>query len=186
MSRTFDFSTNASLPKTQKMCPNRSHIIIINATKTTLGTTDYAGVATLTRRLDDIVGFRVVQCHIGIRLSANDATTGPLYAILSGKLGSQISTNPFQLGTSTSGGTQTVTAISNLIGLSNIASLRYSTGNAETLTNSTELNSQRLMFSKPTTIESFDWEIAPLAGTLTNSVPITVQLVLEFFPTCSC
>ncbi len=181
---TFDFNNSTRNTKS-KVCPNRSHIVIINATKTTLGTSDYTGVGTLSHRLDNIVGFRVVQCHIGNVVSADDATTGPLYGITSGKLGRQIGSNPFQLGTSASGPAQTITAVSNLIGIANISSAHYSNNNAATLALPEGLN-PRLMFSKPTTIEWFDWAILPFAGVLTNSVPVTIQLVLEFFPTCSC
>ena len=171
----------------EEICPRRSHIVVLSATKTTTASNNYEGVATLTRRLDNIVAFRVRQFFIGITVGADDATTGPLYGLTSGKLCAQLASNPFQMGVSSGTVGQNVTAVSNLIGLANISSSHYTTNSGGgSLATCRELNPKKLYFDKPLTIEAFDWQIHPLAGNLINSIPMTPQIVLEFFPTCSC
>jgi hypothetical protein len=151
----------------------------------TAGTSDFSGKITLKNQIANILSMQVKCINITAQTGTVTSTQSNLWCLRSNKLGSQLMKNPFHLGAIINSPTnQVVEEVSNIIAITPKTVIdNINTTPLDTLLPG--INGE-LKFCKPVIIDSFDWQIAPLIGTITSSAISNVEIVLTFFPACDC
>lgn len=133
-------------------------------------------------RLENIVAFRVLYFNVSCASGSLPLSAGYLYTIMSGKLGSKVSNNPYSIGAVTDSSSSIASPVSDVIGMS--AFVGESTFNHDAFPFPT-IN-QKMYFNSPQSIDSFDWNILPVNGSFTITQPCAIEAIIEFYPLCQC
>lgn len=151
--------------------------VLISSSQTGV-TPRFSGVVKFDRRLDDIIAMKVN--YIAYSQTA-PSTFNPLFGnikiLQSSVLGSLLNTNQFQVAFSSNSDNQQMFAQSNIIGWSAPA---YTEANISSQVSQTDVN-RVLYFSRPYSIETFDWQFQGLRGDIVPTADHCVEIVIEFY-----
>lgn len=158
--------------------------ILVITSALTVNSNVFAGVAYLSKPLLNVLTFQLISAQItqSSGLPTFTSPTSHLLAIQSARLGSQMSKNPFQFGSSVDAINQGVNAVSNVIGL---VTTPLGGDLVEDYVPVSKLNPE-IKFCKAQQIDRFDWSLAPVTGSMTTNQPSIIELVFSFTPACDC
>lgn len=164
--------------KTMQICQRSSPIQVLISSSQTGVTNRFSGVVKFDRRLDDIIAMKIL--YISYSQTA-PSTFNPLFGnikvLQSSILGSLLKTNQFQVALSSNSDNQQMIAQSNIIGWSSPA---YTEANISSQVSQTNVN-HILYFSRPYSIESFDWQFQGLRGAIVPTADHCIEIVIEFY-----
>ncbi len=138
----------------------------------------YSGQAVLDKRLDNVTGTRVRL--VQIKSVTNNVYVSGLGIFSSSLLGNLIMRRKFMLGSSTDTGIQTVKTYSNVI-----CPFLFQDGTRSVFTSFDTQFGDMIEFDKSTPLESFDWSISLLSGSLSAyagpGTTYSVSFVIDFY-----
>lgn len=168
-----------------KECPKGSSRVCLSNRITAglpLTTSSLSSSTSLPYRLENIVAFRVLYLNVSCANAELPKGSGYLVTLLSNKLGSKISSNPFSIGATTDSTSSIASVVSSVIGMT--AYVGESTNNHGPFP--FESCNQKMYFTSPQSIDTFDWSIVPVNGSFTLASACAVEAIIEFYPLCKC
>lgn len=165
-------------------CSKGSYMVVINTAPTDEAyyNDGVNGKVTFDRRLEKVIGFRVIDFNISNQ-TYDLGDTPPMLFLQSSMLGSQLGFNPYKRNVSVTPPSKTVSD-SALIGVTYFPT---NLGGAKSV--SVGRLSPRFNFPKPTYIDSFDWTLSSPSLSLIGrggELDPQINLIIEFFFTCQC
>lgn len=172
-----------------KACSQESPITILFNTKDTTNPWDQrGGKVTLERRLENIIGFKVVYAQITAESSSTPyRDAGFIRVLKSNVLGSLSRGNEFQTATGVDTLNTVCTADSTIIGWwAPCYSTNIEMANWSSQVSAYDVNTLHL-FPTPYSIQYFDWRVEALNGSITTGTPgFNLEFAIQFFPVCEC
>lgn len=170
-----------------KECIKGPTICAFSFTNTSGTYNTFKGVYNFANPLKSVVAFRVISMSFILKNNTGGSSTLPtiLYTLKSNALASNLTRNPFRVGTSTSvAPSGTVDAESDIIAISKLANaIGYTTNSI--IQNAHQVN-QKLKFYAPTDISYFDWSLQPLNGDFSFTNDYSIEFMIEFYHKCNC
>ena len=168
-----------------KECPKGSFRVCLS-NKITAGlpitTQKLENRTSLPYRLENIVAFRVLYFNVSCTSGSLPTSAGYLYTLMSARLGSKLSNNPYSIGAVTDNINTIAAPVSDVIGMS--AYVGESASNHDNF--AFAMTNQKMFFNAPQTIDAFDWSVVPVNGSFTLSSACAVEAIIEFYPLCQC
>jgi len=166
----------------EKECPRNYKNVTISA-KFTAGSST-SGRTNFDYALCDIIAVHMRYANVSVDPSSNPRSDGYLWALRSSELGARIATNVNKVAVSTNnGGVSQANTQSNIIGLFGPT---FGQNNEQSQLDIVPINSI-MRFSKPQTIQSFDWSISHIDGSaVTTPASYCCEIILTFYPVCCC
>ncbi len=169
-------SVTLECPKGYKCVVVSERISVVPVTGSSI-----SGSVTLQKRIDDVVGFRLLFASFSKTGGPIGLASGTLLAVQSKKLGSALSSNPFELALSTNTGNSTSIAYSDIVGI-------FCGGitNEERSYMFSETNKKHhFVHSMP--IQNFDWTVSVVNGSFSGlTSAFVLELIIEFYVLCHC
>lgn len=133
--------------------------------------------------MDNVLAMRVKD--VVIIFTGADVANNPQSEVIlcSSVLASNLSYDLFRLAVGTDTGNGQAQTITNIIGWS--PRVLGATNTPSSVLDAYHANN-RLNFTRPVPIESFDWSVLPMSGSFSTTAPYSVQFTIEFFQECQC
>ena len=144
----------------------------------------FSGKTVLDYRMDDVLAMRVKD--VAIIFTGADVASNPQPEVVlcSSVLASNLSYDLFRLASGANSGNTQAQTVSNVIGWS--PRVVGATNTSATTLDVYHANN-RLNFTRPVPIESFDWTVLPMSGNfVTTTGSYRVIFTIEFFKECQC